>query len=215
MFNVKLSLALVLVMSTNQIVRAQDESVHFFVTLDKAVLLPGESAKVSVFAAFHPDAGEVVPVQYKGQTYNGTVLGYGSSPFDIYSQWSGVHSTFSNLQLNTALNLNGHLFGTPVDNAVLDVGPSQLWPGNTLIPDNPIFLWSAIWTPAEYTAGEVQFNIMPKWASMGLEVPQFPGLLFVQKWDFTTENASLMIVPGPGFTLFLISSSLACVPRRR
>jgi hypothetical protein len=103
---------------------AQAMDIQFTVLLDKSVVAPGESVTCSVFAAYEPSAGAIVPITYQGKTYEGEILGYASSYFHfVATPKNGTVGLFSNLKLNPEF-ISDKGFGEPSPNQVYGVGPA-------------------------------------------------------------------------------------------
>ncbi len=174
----------------------EDRRIHLSVVLDKAVIAPGDGVKVSVFAEMSEQPGTKLPVIYKEKTYEGTLLAYGSSAFHLHAITDLIQGEYSDLQLHPGFNINGYAFGDPIGNSVFGIHPSQAYPGSPMIPENPIFLWSAVWTPKEYAAETVSFELDPWLATALFAIPElapYPPTFGAEKWLVTFGSAALTV----------------------
>jgi hypothetical protein len=198
------------------IARADDPRFHFSVQFDKAVIGPGESVTCSVYASYEPVAGTTIPFVYNGKVHDGIVLGYGFSLFDFFATpTQGTVGLFTDMKLNNGF-IQDKGFGDPMPNAVLGVGPAaSLDPGLPTSPDNPIFLWSAVWTPSSYQSDQVMFATDVKGVFARLQVPEWGGTIYSDKWAWSAQGASVTIVPAPAVDLVVALVTGGLLARRR
>lgn len=170
------------------------ETVTFSFEFDHAVLQPGQSQGVRVFAHFEPGVGAYVPWNTNGGTGQlGQVRGFASAEFDILNQLNANTGTYSNMFINPLL------FGWPgavqPSGSVAGIDAFQFV--GIMTQANPILLWAATWTPTFYDPRTVtlatQCTALPAIAlDIGSTFPE------PDNWTPIDGEGSFHVVPAPG-----------------
>ncbi len=206
------SLALLIGGST----RAQ-ETVTFTIEYSSAVLTPGQSQNIEVWALMEPGIGQpAVWNTLGGSGLMGEVLGFSAAWFNFVNVNHGQSGTFSNLALNSFLvNPPATSAGTPDGNGHVTgiFGFQWLGPTGGGTVANPILLWSAVWTPANYDPRLVEFTTVQTipphiWLLVGLGEVE-------DQWAPITIPNSFQVVPAPSALSALALAALIGMRRGR
>ncbi len=190
------------------------ETVTLTIEYASAVLTPGQSQTIKVWALMEPGIGQ--PAVWNtlggtGQVF--TVALFNAAGFNFASANNGQSGVFTNLTLNPFLVWPPATSpGTPDGNGnVNGIVGAQFW--NTGSGANPILIWSAVWTPANYDPRVVEFNtvqtILPLvWLDPGLHPVQ-------DEWTPVSIPNSFQVVPVPSAMTALALGAIFAVRRRR
>jgi hypothetical protein len=152
------------------------------------VLEPGEAARIVMSIEFSPPVGTLVTYPPPPGPGVGTVAGLGGARYDLASATPGWQGTWTHFQRRPEWALGS--IGSPAWNGNgiegAQVGQFPL-PGTVANPENPIpDIWSAVWTPADFSARVVRF------ASFG-QIFELGASVYVQYGTDPTTNAPLYI----------------------
>jgi hypothetical protein len=185
------------------------KTVTLRIEYEHAVLQPGQSQTVRVWAFYEPGYGSLVPwTTPPGSGQLGFVSGLNDASLSVLSIANGETGAYSNLQIN--LHPLGSV-GTPVAGGVQGIFVGQFEP---ILVSNPIWIWSATWTPFDYSPRSVTLATQAtKPVGMFLQI----GLGFPSRdeWMPIDTERSFQVVPAPGIIPLLAVVGLLAVRRRR
>ncbi len=182
-----------------------DNSIRLEIRFSDAVLTPGEVQHIEVWAYTDPPAGK----QFIHPTYGNKISqGFGASGFDLQSITQGETGTFSEfLPSNPELSIYDP--GAPAHGGVFGI-KAQGHPCVFGFNPSVLLLWSATWTPEDYSARTVAFETAT-WKSAIAANHDFCYL----PWPSEDSNASFKVVPAPGAVHAFAFAALAAFSRRR
>lgn len=203
------------------------ETAQLFIQLEPAVIVPGQSATVRVFAQYSPVVGSPAIWNTLGGTgQSGTVAGFSLATFDLsVSPAAGVSGSWSNLTLGAGSlaagsagtvspsGVNGVLWGT-------GFGPPFVLP----TVDNPVLLWFATWT-ADAGSGMGTLDLVtdilgyypsyPDTVQLWLRGGAIGTFAVEDAWPCTDGQAVITVIPAPGAAMVVLAGAWSIARRRR
>ena len=182
-----------------------DNSIRLEIRLSDAVLSPGEVQNIEVWAYTDPKFGHSFfhPI-YGWETSNG----FGATFFDFTNRVNGETGEFVDILTSSnelaifdpGVSQGGGVFG------IIAVGHPCVFGPNP----NDLLVWSATWTPEDYSARTVAFETAT-WKSAIATLHDFCYL----PWPSEDSCASFKVVPAPGAVHAFAFAALAAFSRRR
>lgn len=193
------------------------ETIAFDIRFSDPVLTPGETQRIEMWVILNPTPGTwTVWNPGGGSGLPALVRAFAGARFDLDSVQNGNTGVFSELALGPDIAWwpgsvpgapNGSGGVTGVYGYQLNTGPSAF------NGSNPLLIWSALWTPDDYTTRTVEFATgIQKGPDAYLDVGA--SLAVLETWAPITPHASFQVVPAPGPAIML---GLGLIPfgRRR
>ena len=185
------------------------EIITYSIELSDPILAPGESTKVSVWATLSPGiGGPAVWNNPNGPPEPGTVEAFGATGFAVFGTEPGL---WDNLSLNP--NFSTNYPGDVTPDGVINIGASQFALAG-LLKDNPIYLWSATWTPDAYHEGSVTIYTSIELALVWLNVEGW-AVPVGDFWGSESLSAEVTIIPAPSAAALMGIAAVGYLRRRR
>jgi hypothetical protein len=188
-------------------------------------LEPGEGARLVLSLAYSPPAGTLVNYSPPPGTGVGAVAGLASAAYDLVAITPGWEGTWSHVGRRSGWGIGSP--GSPGWNGngieQLQAGQFPL-PGTVASAENPVALiWSAVWTPAEYTARSMVFqsrNAIHGGSGLYIHYDDDPlsgHPMYVYARTLATHHGSVEVpvVPAPGPAALVLMAIGTGARRRR
>ncbi|MFM9995877.1 MAG: hypothetical protein ACKVU4_08755 [Phycisphaerales bacterium] len=175
------------------------KTITFDIRYSDPVLTPGEVQHIEVWAILSPGPGATVIWAPPGANpLPAIVRQFGYAALDVTNVLNGETGSFSNLLLPSPFSLyTGQSVGAPGGGggvAGIGVGQPPAPPWN---PTNPIHLWSAIWTPLDYTPRIVEFTTFATAdPAVHVEFGFSPPWGF-DYWKAVSVSTPFQVIPAP------------------